>query len=166
MVCGNHILADDLLCDLYAAGVDAASLRTLLSVAAGKDWKIGSTDIRQAFVLAPWSGTPVASQLGLTRPGELWLVKQAIYGLRESPAVWSEFRDKELREARWKTTRAGVQVECRLKQLVADNQIWRISTVEDDDVTLGYVIVYGDDVLAMGEEMVLNDFYGWIAADS
>ena len=170
VACGNHIPADDLLCDLYAAGVDAASLRTLLTMAAGKDWKIGSTDIRQAFVLAPWSGSPVAiqppavaAQLGLTRPGELWLVKQAIYGLRESPAVWSEFRDKELREARWKTTRAGVQVECRLEQLVSDSQIWRITTVGDRDLTLGYVIVYVDDVLAMGEETALKDFYGWIA---
>ena len=124
-----------------------------------------------SFCTGAWSGSPlaiqpiaVAAQLGLTRAGELWwLVKQAIYGLRESPAVWSEFRDKELREARWKTNRSGEQVECRLQQLVANNQIWRITTVENEDVTLGYLTVYVDDVLAMGEEPVLNDFYSWIA---
>ena len=35
--------------------------------------------------------------------------------------------------------------------------------MEDDDLALGYVIVYVDDVLAMGEETALKDFFGWIA---
>ena len=72
----------------------------------------------EAFVLAPWTGTPVAIQppsiavkMGLVSQGEMWLVRQAIYGLRESPAVWSEFRDKELMEARWTMKVKGEDVD-------------------------------------------------------
>ncbi|OLP73772.1 hypothetical protein AK812_SmicGene46881, partial [Symbiodinium microadriaticum] len=108
VACGNHVPENENSCDLFAAGVDATSLRTLLSAHGHKQWRIGTTDVRQAFVLAKWLGLPVALepptiayQLGLASPGEVWFVEQAIYGLRESPALWSNFRDQQLALARW-----------------------------------------------------------------
>ena len=31
--------------------------------------------------------------LGLVKEGEMWLVERALYGLRESPKLWGEYRD-------------------------------------------------------------------------
>ena len=108
VACGNYMDGDAEKVHLFAAGLDASSLRTVLSVASSKDgWKAGLTDIRQAFVLAPWVGEPIAIQppavaqrLGLATTGQFWLVRQAIYGLRESPAKWASFRDAELKRAK------------------------------------------------------------------
>ena len=60
----------------------------MLALNARKQWRIGTTDVRQAFVLAKWLGEPVALEppgiayeLGLAVPGDMWYVEQAIYGL-------------------------------------------------------------------------------------
>ena len=108
VACGNHVSEDSSSIDLYAAGIDAVSLRAIMTMNAGRKWRTATTDVRQAFVLAEWLGDPVALEppaiayeLGLAERGDMWQVKQAIYGLRESPALWSKFRDNELRIARW-----------------------------------------------------------------
>ena len=120
--------------DVYAAGLDATSLRTMLAYKSKKrSWQMGVTDIRQAFVLAPWIGKPVALRppslavdLGLAEPDDYWLVLQSIYGLRESPAAWAAYRDGQLKAARWHARLENEEVELRLEQLVSDNQVWRI----------------------------------------
>ena len=35
-------------------------------------------------------------RLGLAQEGELWILTHAVYGLRESPTLWSGFRDAQL----------------------------------------------------------------------
>ena len=60
VACGNHVQEDASSFDLFAAGSDATSLRTMLAFNARKPWRIGTTGVRQAFVLARWSGEPVA----------------------------------------------------------------------------------------------------------
>ena len=124
VACGNHV-PEDGATDLFATGVDATSLRTMLAFNAKKPWKVGTTDVRQAFVLAKWLGQPVALEppaiayeLGLAERGQVWFVEQAIYGLRESPALWSQFRDGELRLARWTGDADGEEVTMKLEQLV------------------------------------------------
>ncbi|CAE7544706.1 unnamed protein product, partial [Symbiodinium microadriaticum] len=52
VACGNHVPEEETCFDLFAAGVDATSLRSILAVNAQKPWRIGTTDVRQAFVLA------------------------------------------------------------------------------------------------------------------
>ena len=88
VACGNHVPENSADFDLFAAGLDATSLRTMLALNARKQWRIGTTDVRQAFVLAKWLGEPVALEppgiayeLGLAVPGDMWYVEQAIYGL-------------------------------------------------------------------------------------
>ena len=59
VACGNYLPANE-IGDLYAADADATTLRAIPAYAAGKPWVAGTTDTRQAFVLAPWKGEPVA----------------------------------------------------------------------------------------------------------
>ena len=116
VACGNHV-PEDGATDLFATGVDATSLRTMMAFNAKKPWRTGTTDVRQTFVLAKWKGPPVAMEppsiayeLGIAERGDMWYVEQAIYGLRESPALWSQYRDEELKGARWKSDLNGEQV--------------------------------------------------------
>ena len=86
VACGYYLpLPADERSDLYAAGADATTLRAILAYAAGKPWVAGTTDIWQAFVLAPWKGEPVAvmppkiaTDMGLCEPDEVWFVDKAI----------------------------------------------------------------------------------------
>ena len=173
VVCGNFVPTDESLPDLFAAGLDASSLRTMLAHTAGKvkdgTWQAALTDIRQAFVLAPWVGGPVAIQppvvatsLGLCAPDDFWWVKKSLYGLREAPAVWAQFRDSVLRSVTWKTRIGGSERSCKLRQLASDDQVWRMVD-ETDDSTLGYILVYLDDVLLIGLPEVVSSFYQWLA---
>ena len=171
VACGNHVLPGQEDIDLYAAGIDATSLRTMLSYTIRKPWRYGTTDIRQAFVLAPWLGSPVALQppaiayeLGLAEPGEYWYVDKAIYGLRESPALWSRFRNEQLALARWYAEIDGVYEELRLDQMITDDQIWRIVRVNGDQEPLGYVMVYIDDLLINALPSAMDSFFNWVAA--
>ena len=52
----------------------------------------------------------IAYELGIAERGDMWYVEQAIYGLRESPALRSQYRDEELKGARWKSDLNGEQV--------------------------------------------------------
>ena len=121
VACGNYVPQEENVTELFAAGLDATSLRTVLAWTAPRvkanEWVVGSTDVRQAFVLAPWIGGPVAIQppsistrMGITEADDLWLIKKSIYGLREAPAVWAQFRDKELQKARWQMMVQGESV--------------------------------------------------------
>ena len=169
MACGNYVPPDESLSDLYATGLDATTLRTMLAHTATRvregTWSMGVTDIRQAFVLAPWVGGAVAIQppniavrLGLSDPGDYWLVKKSLYGLREAPAIWSHFRDTALREMTWTTRVDGENALCYLEQLKSDEQVWKMKRKGSDQI-LGYVLVYVDDVLMIGIPEVMNDFY-------
>eukprot|EP00439_Symbiodinium_sp_Y106_P015157 s5414_g2.t1 len=172
VACGNHVPEGETTFDLFAAGLDSTSLRSMLAFTAGKtEWRWGVTDIRQAFVLAKWLGGPVAlqppaiaHQLGLAEEGDVWLVKQAIYGLRESPAMWGQFRDNQLKQARWTQEIDGRQVVMKLEQLITDDQVWRIVREDGTGEPHGYLLVYIDDMLVNAEEVVMWGFFKWLSA--
>ena len=171
VACGNHVPEGQEGMELFAAGLDATTLRTMLAYTIGKPWSYGTTDIRQAFVLAPWLGLPVALQppaiayeLGIAEPGDYWLVMMSIYGLRESPALWSKFRNEQLEQARWTADIDGVQEELRLVQLVTDDQVWKIVRTSGDQEPLGYIMIYVDDLLINAQPTAMTSFYEWLAA--
>ena len=123
VACGNYLPADE-ISGLDAAGADATTLRAILAYAAGKPWVAGTTNIRQAFAPAPWKGEPVAVlprkiaiDMSLFEPDE------ALYGLRESPKLWGDFRDAKLRQARW----VAEGIEYCLQQTTSDDQLWRVT---------------------------------------
>ena len=167
VACGNYMEGEaEGVQSLYAAGLDASSLRTILAVG----WRAGLTDIRQAFVLAPWVGEPIAIQppavaqrLGLATPGQFWLVRQAIFGLRESPAIWAAFRDTELKRATIAVDEGGKVTDCVLQPLVSDSQVWKILDPKDEKNVKGYLLVYVDDVLIVGEPQAIQACYRWFA---
>ena len=80
----------------------------------------------------------------------MWEVQISIYGLRESPALWSGFRDQELRSAVWETSVEGEVKGLKLQQLVSDKQVWKVVATNDPDKALGYVMVHIDDLLITG----------------
>ncbi|CAE7353790.1 RE2 [Symbiodinium sp. CCMP2592] len=169
--CGNHIPDGQEDMDLFATGIDATSLRTMIAFSIDKPWQFGTTDIRQAFVLAPWRGQRVALQppqiayeLGLAEVGDYWLVEMALYGLRQSPALWSQFRDEQLSMARFTAKIDGREEELRVVQMVADNQIWKIVRCNGDQEPLGFVMVYIDDLLVKALPEAMDAFYQWVAA--
>ena len=155
--------------EVYATGLDSTSLRTSFKTTR-PTWGAGVTDIRQAFVLAPWVGKSVALkppslavEMGRA-DDDYWLVLQSIYGLREAPAAWASFRDMELKAARWKAEVEGESVELKLQQLNSDNQVWKV--VRSDGASqeaLGYLLVYVDDLMVMSTEGVMKSFFGWLS---
>ena len=55
-------------------------------------------------------------------------MRQAIYGLRESPAIWAAFRDAELKKAKIIVEEDGKVTECKLQPLVSESQVWKTWT--------------------------------------
>ena len=171
VACGNYAGGESDHQSLYAAGLDASSLRTILALSSGRsDWRVALTDIRQAFVLAPWTGPPVAVQppsiavkLGLVGFGDLLLVRQSLYGLRESPAIWAAYRDAELKMAKFSFCVDGKEIPCHLKPMISDTQVWQIVQEENDEIVYGYLLVYVDDVLMVGAKHAADAIYEWIA---
>ena len=123
-------------------------------------------DIQGAFLLAPWP-TKVCHysprtliQADRATGTEAWEVDRALYGLRESPAVWSEFRRARLLQADvpWKEGRL------MLKPSVVDPEVWMIVYRRDreQDVLTGILVTYVDDVLYLAEADVTEAVHGWL----
>ena len=106
VLCGNHVDPADSQGSLYAGGISAESLRTILSATTRPGWKGATTDITAAFLQATWpehmpmyAVVPprLLQDLEYAEDGESWLVLRPVYGLRESPSIWSAHRNKRLR---------------------------------------------------------------------
>ena len=88
----------------------------------------------------------------------------SIYGLRESPALWSRYRNEQLEAAEWRATIEGEEVKLKLQHLVTDDQVWKIVRVKGDQEPLGYLMVYVDDLLINALPAAMSSFYEWLAA--
>ena len=65
----------------------------------------------------------------LVQPDEYWMVRKAIYGLKESPLLWSKERDNKLAKMIIEVERADdptVKEEYILKKLKSDPNTWHI----------------------------------------
>ena len=84
---------------------------------------------------------------GLVPPGVTWTLDKAVYGLRESPALWGEERDRVLRNLSWSVKGESYNLE----QCSGDSQIWYVRK-EGESTTSGHtvrgrLVVYVDDFL-------------------
>ena len=79
--------------DTYAGGADVTAVRSAIGTAALRRWGIRTNDISPAFLNADYhikgevlTLKPPSAHVkaGLVEPDEYWLVKKAIYGLKES----------------------------------------------------------------------------------
>ena len=70
-----------------------------------------SLDVKTAFLLAPRRDASqrllitqppkVLIEAGVCKQGEIWEVKNSLYGLQEAPINWAIFRDEEMAQFRW-----------------------------------------------------------------
>ena len=137
VICGNF-QGKQAKEDSYAGGCQTDSLRAMLVHCAALKWSLASTDIRNAFILAPISEEddeddtvyglypPKVLQLAKVQYSlQLWRVDRALYGFRRSPRLWGRFRDKRLRSARIPFGDGYIY----LRQHRADENIWSARAV-------------------------------------
>ncbi|CAE7437053.1 GIP, partial [Symbiodinium sp. CCMP2456] len=135
VACGNESAYTD-TADLYAAGVAGDILRASLLLAGREKWKAYGTDVHTAFLLAPLGTSrryllrppAILRSLGLVQETEVWEVGKAIYGLRESPRWWTEYRDDCLRQLRFQAPNpeTGELEEHWLEQGSTEGNIFKI----------------------------------------
>ena len=162
--------------DSYAGGCQIDSLRAMLVFGMLKNWCFASTDIRNAFILAPIKDEEDEDQsevYALTPPKvfqlarvpyslQLWRVDRALYGFRRSPRLWSRFRDRRLKAARIPYG-AGFLL---LRQSRADANVWAITyELDGEEEILGYLNIYVDDVLYVGQAQAILAVQEWLTQD-
>ncbi|CAE7617868.1 GIP [Symbiodinium sp. CCMP2456] len=130
-ICGNMAHQKHDPNDLFAAGASVEGLRLGLALASARLWIAAATDVSAAFLQALWpEGRPTYGvlppkalvQAGLVSANVVFIVKKALYGLRESPALWSAHRTNTLKR---------IKVKCGdgfmwLKQLATDGELWMV----------------------------------------
>ena len=160
VACGNY--AEKTSDDTYAAGADAVSVRYALKKAAESSWSGVVIDVKTAFLNAPLYESELVEEavvlkppslllkLGFARQGEFYKAVKAIYGLRQSPKRWGDFRDQRMHDV---VSKSGYY----FRQAVAEPNMWRIlrktSETEEQDEALaelhGFILVYVDDMLIL-----------------
>ena len=129
-----------------------------------KKWTTASLDVKTAFLLAPRRDASqrllitrppkVLIEAGVCKQGEIWEVKNSLYGLQEAPINWAIFRDKEMSRFRWKDNGVG----WRLARTQEPN-LWKVFLGAPEEVNMpdkvyAFVAVYVDDILITGEDSV------------
>ncbi|CAE7317114.1 TY5A, partial [Symbiodinium microadriaticum] len=155
--CGNYAAEDQ--GELFAGGAAAESLRCALTYTAKRRWRAGITDITGAFMLTPlptgigevvYIIRPPAAlvQLGLADPSERWQLTHGMYGLRQSPKLWSAFRDGEMK----KMIIEDEDTSWILKQGEAEPNMWLVyeTGAPVDQEPEGVILIYVDDILLCG----------------
>ncbi len=158
VACGNFISHPP--GETSASGLDCIALRAVLRKAAREDRSIASTDVRRAFLNAPrlekggritLVDPPMLLQkMGITKPGEVWRVTGALYGLCESPHDWSIHRDSVLQGLKWDwdNTKFALQES-------EERNLWRILDTTNQS-TAGYLCIYVDDLMVTGPSSIVE----------
>ena len=118
VACGNYLPSNK--DNVFASGTSADGLRLAIAFGVLKGWSAGSTDIANAFTLAP---LPEDKLLGMSPPavvvaaggakvGETWAIQKVLYGVREAPRWWSCFRNHRLASARIPMNDKTLVLEC------------------------------------------------------
>ncbi|OLQ06917.1 Copia protein [Symbiodinium microadriaticum] len=158
--------------ELYASGATSESLRVALVLASCCSWVGAGSDITTAFLLAPWprhlrrySIVPAKTLVlaGLASGEEAWEVQRALYGLRESPAVWSEYRRQRLLQADVPWAKGKLI----LKPSVVDPEVWMIvyQVNGEQDTLVGVLVTYVDDLLYLAESAVITAVHSWLSKE-
>ena len=159
VVCGN--MASSSGAELYTEAAPAEAVRASLAMAAEKGWAVGILDVVAAFLRTPLGRTerdPVVvvqppkllERLGITVPQELWGLVRALYGLRESPRLWGCYRDTVIKDM---TVDLEEEI-LKVKQGQAVSSWWTVTN--DKGELRAIIVIYVDDFLLCGEEMVIR----------
>ena len=152
--------------DLYAGGIPADALRATLIESTSRRYSAFVTDVSNAFLLAPipegaknrilLRPPRILEQMQITSEGELWLIERAVYGLRQSPKWWGDFRDNTLRTSSW----SGDKGPTRFVQSTVEGNVWKIMTETGEVV--GFAIIYVDDIMILSTQSEAEKAYDWI----
>ena len=72
-------------------------------------------------------GAYLLTKLGYTDPNECWMALKAMYGLRQSPKTWGDYRDSTLSTVSWTE-----EEEVEFRPLISDPNVWKIIVKKDD----------------------------------
>ena len=158
--CGN--LATHCPDDVFASTAPAEVVRAAIALATYFNWDLGMIDIVAAFLQTPLHAVKNAPRVygkppkvlirsGICRPGELWRLTHAVYGLQESPRLWGAYRDEQL-------SKLQVVVNNRilaLEQGKVESSWWKIVDQENGELK-GILVVYVDDILLSGSTLVVQ----------
>ena len=164
VICGNYIAKDEAgdQMDLYASGTSTEALRLALTLAASHQWLAAIADVTAAFLLAEWP--PNMPKYGLTPPkvvrdsghegGHIWVVQRPLYGLRESPVIWAEFRNAKLKKLRVMFRGRSL----RLRPLVSEAEVWLLKDEATGEL-YGILVIYVDDLMYLADEGVIKELH-------
>ena len=157
---------------LFAAGASVEGLRLALAIAVAMAWCIASTDVSAAFLQARWPADrptygvippKILLQAGLVEAGVVFIVKRALYGLRESPALWAAHRTETLRGLSVESPEGHVY----LKQMMTDGELWMILVEPKGGgrpILRGILVTYVDDLLYMGQRELIVQIHEKISS--
>ncbi|CAE7224257.1 RE2 [Symbiodinium sp. CCMP2592] len=163
VICGNLATQSLNGQDLYAAGASVEALRLALALASALGWIAAATDVSAAFLQAEWPTdrptygviTPrILVQAKLVPDNVVFVVKRALYGLRESPALWANHRTRTLREVSVDAPEGRVW----LKPLVTDGELWMILQLPpgaERPQLRGLLVSYVDDLLYLAARAMI-----------
>ncbi len=157
VVCGNFAKEKEgEALDNAASGIDSVAIRTVLNVAAHRGWTAGTTDVSGAFLKAPRRTNDrrvticeppvILKNMKLVEQGERWIIHQALYGLQESPGDWGHHRDQNIAELKWETNGQWFRF-----QRTSERHLWEIVADDDPTTSRGFLVVYVDDMMAVGD---------------
>ncbi|CAE7198854.1 RE1 [Symbiodinium sp. CCMP2592] len=168
---GNFVDPSESQGSLYAGGVGAESLRTLLAATTSLGWLGATTDIVSAFIQAEWpEGLPMYAvvpprllqELEYAEDGEAWLVCRPLYGLRESPSIWANYRNERLRTLKIPYGDGFIT----LQQSKTDSELWYAvdqgGDLQAHGSLLALIITYVDDLFYMGPEGIVKMLHKWV----
>ena len=124
--------------ETYAGGADATAVRSAIRIAALRRWSLRTKDVSTAFLNADYKvkgeilalkPPNVYLKAGLVEEHEYWLVKKAIYGLKESPYLWAVERDTRLSKMKIEVPNSEdseISDKYFLKKLQSDPNTWHI----------------------------------------
>ena len=158
VACGN--MMENSGEETYTGAAPAEVVRSSLAISSRQGWNAGVIDITSAFLQTPLRevqckqrilGQPprVLVRYGLCDPQELWEFTHAVYGLRESPKWWGEFRDSQL-------AILEIMLEDRrikLLQCKVEGSWWRLL---DGPMLVGVLVVYVDDLLICSTDPIIQ----------
>ena len=166
VVCGNFLPAQGQ--NVYASGTLADTLRVAVALAVKMGWCLASTDVANAFTLAPmpmdlmYALTPptIVVLAGAASPGETWKITRVLYGLREAPRLWGTFRNARLAGARIEYENAVIE----FTSTTTDENLWKV-TYSGSDTVQGLVLAYVDDFLICAPREIVKAIYKWLTTD-
>ncbi|CAE7245980.1 unnamed protein product [Symbiodinium sp. CCMP2456] len=156
VVCGNFAASEAM--SLYTEAAPSEAVRTGLVIAKREGWSVGIIDIVAAFLKTPIGNdaddpviiaTPpkLLQELNLIQAHELWGLVRALYGLRQSPVLWSRHRDRRMEAMKPPAGFAMSRGRTISSWWSVRDMRGRLSAV---------ILIYVDDYLVLGPKKVIQ----------